>query len=260
MTQVVALGSALAVCQFTITSCARRAPEIAVRVSPVHEVNLSHYTRYFVSYATLWRASGCCTAGERHHQAHLRIRGRAGCRAAARRPAAVGRLPHLRHELPAGRRRQHRHQRARTGGHCISKGPAMTHMFLTCPARFRPAGQQSSRWCSRWQLRYGLPAQVDAAQQYNTAASGYAPLRQWAEAHVEQMHGMPSPHDVIITTGSNHAVDVSRAVRSAVVRMCKTMCRRLPAADRMQTGCGRRGWQAAARSGSIAHAQDAQAA
>ncbi len=120
-TQVVALGSAL----LYVSSPSHRARGVHLKsLYEYHQfkkVNLSQYTRNSVSHATLWRASGCCTAGERHHQAHLRIRGRAGCRAAARRPAAVGRLPHLRHELPAGRRRQHRHQRAQAGGHCINE-------------------------------------------------------------------------------------------------------------------------------------------
>lgn len=57
--------------------------------------------------------------------------------------------------------------------------------------------------------------QVAAAQQYNTSASGYGPLRRWAEEHMQRMHSPPSPHDVIITTGSNHACDVSRSLRNS---------------------------------------------
>lgn len=53
-----------------------------------------------------------------------------------------------------------------------------------------------------------LPSQMSSAQQYNVSAKGYAPLQRWAEDHIRQMHAPPSPHDVLITTGSNHAVDV----------------------------------------------------
>ena len=60
--------------------------------------------------------------------------------------------------------------------------------------------------------------QVDAMQQYNTSASGYEPLRAWAEAHVREMHAPSSPHDVIMTTGSNHAVDVSVAICLSLLR------------------------------------------
>mmetsp|Transcript_1187 Transcript_1187/g.3548 ORF Transcript_1187/g.3548 Transcript_1187/m.3548 type:complete len:556 (-) Transcript_1187:3167-4834(-) len=56
------------------------------------------------------------------------------------------------------------------------------------------------------------PALVAAAQQYNTSAAGYEPLRQWAEGMVQDLHSPPSPHDVIITTGSNHAVDLTLAL------------------------------------------------
>jgi DNA-binding transcriptional MocR family regulator len=54
-----------------------------------------------------------------------------------------------------------------------------------------------------------LSLQVSSAQQYNVSAKGYAPLQRWAEDYIAQMHAPPSPHDVLITTGSNHAVDVS---------------------------------------------------
>ncbi len=144
-TQVVALGSAL----LYVSSPSHRARGVHLKsLYEYHQfkkVNLSQYTRNSVSHATLWRASGCCTAGERHHQAHLRIRGRAGCRAAARRPAAVGRLPHLRHELPAGRRRQHRHQRAQAGGHCIS----YTARDPQCNAYLSHVGPHSALLVSR---------------------------------------------------------------------------------------------------------------
>ena len=52
--------------------------------------------------------------------------------------------------------------------------------------------------------------QVTAAQQYNMTMQGYDPLRQWVKAHTNNQHHPPSSgqHDVLITNGNNHTVEV----------------------------------------------------
>ena len=51
--------------------------------------------------------------------------------------------------------------------------------------------------------------QIDAAQQYNTNGRGYIPLLGWATQHTLELHGPPAGQEVVITTGSNQAIDVS---------------------------------------------------
>ena len=51
--------------------------------------------------------------------------------------------------------------------------------------------------------------QMDAAQQYNTNGRGYPPLLDWAKQHTEDLHAPPAGQEVVITSGSNHAIDVS---------------------------------------------------
>lgn len=84
---------------------------------------------------------------------------------------------------------------------------AVSCHFLSCCGHV-PTEQNPSWHAQTCTSRFSAQ-QVGAAQQYNTSASGYGPLRQWAEHHVQRMHSPPSPHDVIITSGSNHAADVS---------------------------------------------------
>lgn len=50
---------------------------------------------------------------------------------------------------------------------------------------------------------------MDAAQQYNTNGRGYPPLLDWAKQHTEDLHAPPASQEVVITSGSNHAIDVS---------------------------------------------------
>ena len=50
---------------------------------------------------------------------------------------------------------------------------------------------------------------MDAAQQYNTNGRGYIPLLDWAKQHTQELHKPPSGQEVVITTGSNQAIDVS---------------------------------------------------
>lgn len=50
--------------------------------------------------------------------------------------------------------------------------------------------------------------QVAAAQQYNLALRGYAPLLRWAEQHVRALHAPPAGHEVAITNGGNHTVEI----------------------------------------------------
>lgn len=54
-----------------------------------------------------------------------------------------------------------------------------------------------------------LLLQMDAAQQYNTNGRGYIPLLEWAKQHTQQLHSPPAGQEVVITSGSNHAIDVS---------------------------------------------------
>jgi len=51
--------------------------------------------------------------------------------------------------------------------------------------------------------------QMDAAQQYNTNGRGYIPLLDWAKQHTQKLHAPPAGQQVVITSGSNHAIDVS---------------------------------------------------
>lgn len=46
------------------------------------------------------------------------------------------------------------------------------------------------------------------AQQYNLALRGYAPLVRWVEAHVAALHAPPGLHEVAVTNGGNHTVEV----------------------------------------------------
>ena len=50
--------------------------------------------------------------------------------------------------------------------------------------------------------------QMDAAQQYNTNGRGYLPLLDWAKQHTQQLQAPPAGQEVVITSGSNHAIDV----------------------------------------------------
>lgn len=50
--------------------------------------------------------------------------------------------------------------------------------------------------------------QMDAAQQYNTNGRGYSPLLDWATQHTQQLQAPPAGQEVVITSGSNHAIDV----------------------------------------------------
>lgn len=58
-------------------------------------------------------------------------------------------------------------------------------------------------------LTYGcMFGQMDAAQQYNTNGRGYPPLLEWAKQHTQQLQAPPAGQEVVITSGSNHAIDV----------------------------------------------------
>lgn len=50
--------------------------------------------------------------------------------------------------------------------------------------------------------------QMDAAQQYNTNGRGYNALLDWATQHTQQLQAPPAGQEVVITSGSNHAIDV----------------------------------------------------
>ena len=50
---------------------------------------------------------------------------------------------------------------------------------------------------------------MDAAQQYNTNGRGYSPLLEWAKQHTHKLQSPPAGQEVVITSGSNHAIDVS---------------------------------------------------
>lgn len=57
--------------------------------------------------------------------------------------------------------------------------------------------------------------QMDAAQQYNTNGRGYPPLLDWATQHMQQLQAPPAGQEVVITSGSNHAIDVCRSTLQA---------------------------------------------
>jgi len=49
---------------------------------------------------------------------------------------------------------------------------------------------------------------ITAAQQYNASLRGYPPLVQWAINHVQALHRPPSAHDILITNGANHSLEL----------------------------------------------------
>lgn len=54
-----------------------------------------------------------------------------------------------------------------------------------------------------------LPADATAtAQQYNTSLRGQRPLLDWVTAHVAALHRPPGGHEVLITNGANHALEL----------------------------------------------------
>ena len=57
--------------------------------------------------------------------------------------------------------------------------------------------------------------QMDAAQQYNTNGRGYSPLLDWAKEHTQQLQAPPAGQEVVITSGSNHAIDVCCSILQA---------------------------------------------
>lgn len=52
------------------------------------------------------------------------------------------------------------------------------------------------------------PITITTAQQYNSALWGHPPLVEWARRHVATLHVPPAPHGVLITNGSNHALEL----------------------------------------------------
>ncbi len=66
--------------------------------------------------------------------------------------------------------------------------------------------------------------QMDAAQQYNTNGRGYIPLLDWAKQHTQKLHAPPAGQQVVVTSGSNHAIDVSFSpMLSAMQPLCCPM-------------------------------------
>ena len=49
---------------------------------------------------------------------------------------------------------------------------------------------------------------VATAQQYNASLRGYPSLLQWAINHIQALHRPPSPHEVLITNGANHSIEM----------------------------------------------------
>lgn len=49
---------------------------------------------------------------------------------------------------------------------------------------------------------------MTAAQQYNASLRGYPPLVHWATNHVQALHRPPSVHDILITNGANHSLEL----------------------------------------------------
>ena len=50
--------------------------------------------------------------------------------------------------------------------------------------------------------------QIASAQQYCTTVQGYPALHSWCETHMKTMHNPPGRQEVLITNGSNHALEV----------------------------------------------------
>ena len=63
--------------------------------------------------------------------------------------------------------------------------------------------------------------QMDAAQQYNTNGRGYTRLLEWAKQHTEDLHAPPAGQEVVITSGSNHAIDVSLCKSATTLTVVK---------------------------------------
>lgn len=51
-------------------------------------------------------------------------------------------------------------------------------------------------------------SQVNSAQQYNSNLRGHPALFDWITRHVQSLHKPPSPHDIVITNGNNHALEI----------------------------------------------------
>jgi kynurenine/2-aminoadipate aminotransferase len=52
------------------------------------------------------------------------------------------------------------------------------------------------------------PGSLSDAQQYNSSLLGYKPLLAWALRHVKMLHDPPAAHEIIITNGNNHAIEL----------------------------------------------------
>lgn len=52
------------------------------------------------------------------------------------------------------------------------------------------------------------PGSLSDAQQYNSSLLGYKPLLAWALRHVKMLHDPPATHEIIITNGNNHAIEL----------------------------------------------------
>lgn len=75
------------------------------------------------------------------------------------------------------------------------------------PPHLFPLAGISLRLADGTQLELAGPCAA-AAQQYNSGLRGYAPLLQWATRHVAALHRPPAAHDVLITNGGNHALEL----------------------------------------------------
>ena len=51
--------------------------------------------------------------------------------------------------------------------------------------------------------------QVAAAQQYSVTLRGYPALYEWVKKHTWALHNPPADHDVVVTSGSNHTIEVN---------------------------------------------------
>lgn len=59
--------------------------------------------------------------------------------------------------------------------------------------------------------RVDVPASI-AQQQYNISPTGYPKLREWCQTHTRRMHGSLSQHEVVITSGSTHSLDLLTSI------------------------------------------------
>lgn len=76
------------------------------------------------------------------------------------------------------------------------------------PADAFPFTEMSFTLRDGTKMQISDPAQVAAAQQYSVTLRGYPPLYEWVKKHTWGLHSPPADHDIVVTTGSNHTIEM----------------------------------------------------